>query len=160
MDIRLPEIATDLLLNIINIIILFVIVKTIVYKPVKKFLDERTARVKGAMDEAEKLSGEANEVLKQKDKILSSAKLEGDKLKKEALKEAGKNAENIINDAKETANKLKSDAEKEIKAEKENMLLSSKNEIADVAVSIAERILDREINEEDNKKIVDDFFGA
>ncbi len=160
MDIRLPEIATDLLLNIINIIILFVIVKAIVYKPVKKFLDERTARVKGAMDEAEKLSGEANEVLKQKDEILSSAKLEGDKLKKEALKEAGKNAENIINDAKETANKLKSDAEKEIKAEKENMLLSSKNEIADVAVSIAERILDREINEEDNKKIVDDFFGA
>lgn len=160
MDIRLPEIATDLLLNIINIIILFVIVKAIVYKPVKKFLDERTARVKGAMDEAEKLSGEANEVLKQKDEILSSAKLEGDKLKKEALSEAGKNAENIINDAKETANKLKSDAEKEIKAEKENMLLSSKNEIADVAVSIAERILDREINEEDNKKIVDDFFGA
>ena len=46
----------------------------------------------------------------------------------------------------------------EIKSQKENMIHSSKNEIAELAVNIAEKILERETNEEDTKRIINDFF--
>ena len=42
----------DLILNILNIVILFVIVRFLVYKPVKKFMDARTARVTAAAEDA------------------------------------------------------------------------------------------------------------
>ena len=60
-NVSIPEIARDFIINIINIIILFVIVKALVYKPVKKFLDARNVKLSNARLEAEKLLNEAEE---------------------------------------------------------------------------------------------------
>ncbi len=159
MNINLSETAVDLILNIINIVILFVVVRALVYKPVHKFLSERTARVNEETAKAQKMLDEANETLSRKDEIIKESELKGEELANKAYREAKQNADTIIADAKLEAKKIKEKAEADISAQRENMLASAKNEIAELAVGIAERILKREVNEKDNEKIVEDFFG-
>lgn len=159
MSFDLKEIGFNLLLNIINIIILFVIVKLIVYKPVKDFLDKRKAKIAEDTQKAEKLMETANETLSEKDRLIEEGRRKGEELATKAYEEARLSADSIINEAKKDAKEIKQKAEAEIVAEKENMIKSSKNEIAELSVSIAEKILSREINDKDNQKIVDDFFA-
>lgn len=160
MNINLSETAVDLLINILNIIILFVIVKALVYKPVRKFLDERTAKVNEETTKAQKILDEANVTLKMKDSILEEGRKTAEEEASKIYEEARANADLIVDEAKKKAKALEEKANAEIKAEKETMIASSKDEIAEIAVNIAERILERETNEEDNKKIVDDFFNG
>ncbi len=159
MNINLPETAVDLLLNIINIIVLFIVVKALVYKPVKRFLDERSDRIAKETGAANELVEKANETLKIKDEILEEAKKKGEDLADKAYKEAKQSADSIIEDAKKKAKSIEDKAEEKAKAEKDKLLASSKDEIANLSITIAEKILKRETNQEDNQKILDEFFG-
>ena len=55
MNINLSETVVDLIINILNIVILFLIVKALVYKPVRKFLDDRRAKVNEETSKAQKI---------------------------------------------------------------------------------------------------------
>ena len=74
------------------------------------------------------------------------------------FEEAKNNADFIIAEAKKNAKTIEEKSAEEIKSQKENMIHSSKNEIAELAVNIAEKILERETNEEDTKRIINEFF--
>ena len=158
-DIVLTEIAKDLIINIINIIVLFFIVKLLVYKPVKKFLNERTANINSMNEQAKKSLDKAKEAESKRDEIIESGRKESEKLINDAGKLAKQNAEKIINNAKEDAEKILSKARKEIETEHNEMLNNAKEELTEMAVDISRLILKREVSAEDNKKTVDDFFA-
>ncbi|MBO4467783.1 MAG: F0F1 ATP synthase subunit B [Clostridia bacterium] len=158
MNFNLPDIAVDLLLNVINIVVLFIIVKALVYKPVKKFLDQRNQRIKDETAEAQKLTDAANETLSQKDSILEESREKGEAIAADIYKKAQQKANTIIAKAESDAKAMKEKAQSEIDAQKEDMIKSSKDDIADLSIEIAEKILQREVNKEDNKKIVEEFF--
>ena len=159
MNFKLPELAVDLLINIINIGVLFVIVKALVYKPVKKFLDERNLKIKEETEAAQKLVDAANETLSQKDEIVNEARIKGEEIASDLYKKARKKADGIIEKAKIEASEIKEKAQSEIAIQKEDMIKSSKDDIADLSIEIAEKILQREVNKDDNKRIVDEFFS-
>ena len=159
MNFKLSELATDLLLNIINIAILFVIVKALVYKPVKKFLDDRKLKIQQETEEAQKLVESANQTLSQRDEIFEQARIKGEEVASDAYKKARAKADGIVEKAKKEAAEIKEKAESEIAIQKEDMIKSSKDDIADLSIEIAEKILKREINKEDNQKIIDEFFS-
>ena len=159
MDFNLPELAVDLLLNLLNIAILFIIVKLLVYKPVKKFLDDRNEKIKREIEEAQKLKDSANETLSKKEELIKEGRAEGEAAASEMHKKAQEKADNIIKKAKSDAEKIISKANKEADTRKQEIIKSSRNEIADLSIEIAEKILEREVNAEDNRRIVDDFFG-
>ena len=159
MDFNLPELAVDLLLNLLNIVILFIIVKLLVYKPVKKFLDDRNEKIKREIEEAQKLKDSANETLSKKEELINEGRAEGEAAASEMHKKAQEKADNIIKKAKSDAEKIIAKANKEADTRKQEIIKSSRNEIADLSIEIAEKILEREVNAEDNRRIVDDFFG-
>ena len=158
MNINLSETAVDLIINILNIAILFIIVKAFVYKPVKKFLDDRRAKVNEETSKAQKILDEANDLLKTKDTVLEETRKNAEIEAQKTFEEAKNNADIIIAEAKKNAKAIEEKTAEELKSQRENMLHSSKNEIAELAVDIAERILERETNKEDTERIIDDFF--
>ena len=74
----------DLILNILNIVILFVIVRFLVYKPVKKFMDARTARVTAAAEDAGAKAKAAEELSEQLRAQLADAANDADRIRNEA----------------------------------------------------------------------------
>lgn len=138
----------QILLHLFNFVILFSILYFLLYKPVKKFMDERIEHYK-KIDEEARMNLEESEKTKEKylDKLASveeeiSAKKE--KARKDIvasnavkIKEAEKKAEKIINDAREV-----------IERDKAKMLMEARNEISDIVISATEKLVVKSSTEE------------
>lgn len=158
-DIVISQVAKDLIINIINIVVLFVIVKALVYKPVKKFLSERTKRVSDTVNQAEEKLIEAENTVRRKDSIIAEGESKASAIISEAEDSAQKNASAIIEQANKKAEQIIEKARKNAKYEHDTMLNCAKEEIAGLAINISEQILLREVKKEDNQRIIDDFFA-
>ena len=156
-DIVISEVAKDLIINIVNIIVLFLIIKALVYKPVKKFLDDRTARVEAAAAKAKEQQAQIENTAKEGERIIADARTQADGIVSEAEQKAREKAERITARAQVAEQKNKALADS--KEEREEFIESAREDIAGLAVGISEKILCREVSEADNRKIVDDFFA-
>lgn len=154
------DLIADLLINIISIIVLYLVVKKLAYNPVKKFLDQRTSRVEAAKNEAEKNLSEATEMKEKYDAILKDC----ENAKADALKEGVLNAKEEANEILETARNqaatIIEKANKNAKQKEEELLANSRDEIVNLALDASSALLQRELDDDDNKKIIDDFLDS
>ena len=148
----------DLILNILNIVILFVIVRFLVYKPVKKFMDARTARVTAAAEDAGAKAKAAEELSEQLRAQLADAANDADRIRNEAAAAAKAQADNVLKEAGEQADRIVSEAKERAEAEREEVLSSLRSDIASSAEAIAGKILERKVSDEDTKRIAEEFF--
>ena len=128
-------------------VILIFVLKKYAWKPILSAVEEREEGIKNALDSAEKAKEEMKSLNADNERILHEAKLERDGL----LKEAREMKEKIINEAKESANK---DAEKilktareQIRNEKLKAITELKNEVANLSIEMAEKILKSELSD-------------
>ena len=89
---------------------------------------------------------------------LASARDEADTLVRTAAEEANRRGEAIVSDARQSAADLKRKAENEIAQERLKAYDALKNDISDMAVTIAGKVVGREINADDQSRLVDDFL--
>lgn len=156
MDLR--PIPMDMVINIINIFVLFIIFRKLLYKPVKQYMDKRSQKIQAELDNAQKQSEEAALSKQKLDAELKAAMGSKAKLMLEGEAAANKNAEEIIANAKLQAQQLLQDARETIAREQNQAIKAAKNDIVEIAVSIAEKLLQREVSLADNQKTVDEFF--
>lgn len=148
----------DLIINIINIILLFVIVRALAYKPVKKFLDDRRERIAAEKREAEEQKAKAEEMYSQYEQLLAENKNSRAEIMSIAERDAKASAAEIIENAKKTAREITDKARAETAKERETAVASLKKDVTGMAFDISERLLSREITDKDNQRIADDFF--
>jgi F-type H+-transporting ATPase subunit b len=144
--------------HILNVIILFIVLKFLLYKPILKFMKKRE---KSFSNKTETLDTREKELVQQKqqyDQMMSDAQTQAASILTRSNEMARDHARELIDDAKEQSRDMVLRARKEILIEKEQTQLEMKSEIVDMAVQIAEKVLKREVSKEDNKKIIDDFF--
>ncbi len=156
----LSDAAKDLIINIINIVVLFIIVKLLVYKPVKKFLNDRTERINAQKEEAKQLFLKAQETLDEHDKIIEEAKISAEEESKKILLEANENAAKIGNDAEKRAKEIIKAAKEDAEIEHKRAIENAKADIGDIAVGVSKSILSREITADDREKLVDEFLNS
>ena len=148
---QISDAVRDLIINIINIIVLFVIVKSLAYKPVKKFLDARKARIDESLKNAENKNAEAD--------ALKQSKQESDKIMGEAELSAQKRAAEITADADKKATDITEKARKDAEREYNERLAGLRADVTDIAFDISKKILSREVTDADNMAIADEFFS-
>ena len=154
----ISDAVKDLIINIINIIILFVIVRGLAYKPVKKFLDARKERVAKELSDAAAAKQNAEEEALKYKELTEKSKAEGTEIINEAERTAKQSAAEIIASAKQSAAEITEKARENAKREREAQVASMKDEIAELAFDISKQVLSREVTDEDNMRIADSFF--
>lgn len=154
MQIDIWEVAV----HVINTIILFVALRFLLYKPVVKFLKAREDRVTKQQEEAKEALMAAEEKRVASEKMLDEAQNKASVLVKASSEHARIHGEEIIKSAQLEAEDLKARAIKELEKEKKYALQSIKDDIADLSVRIAAKVLQRELTKEDNEKLVNEFF--
>jgi len=143
---------------IINFIILFVLLSVFLYKPVTKMLNERQAKIKESMEQAEAIKQQTaqteQEIRKQLENaqkeaqsILAQATQIGEKLKVEAKDIARKEAESII-----------TKAQAEIERQREKDIQELRAQFADIAILAAEKVIKENLDKDKNRKIIDDVL--
>lgn len=154
----ISDAVKDLIINIINIILLFVIVRTLAYKPVKKFLNDRRERIAAEKRDAEEQKAKAQEMYEQYERLLTENRNSRAEIISDAERAAKANAAEIIENAKKMAQEITDKARAETEKEREAAVASLKKDVTGMAFDISKRLLSREITDKDNQKIADEFF--
>lgn len=145
-------------IHILNVIILFVVLRALLYKPVLKFMKKRENSFAERIDELDKREKEIIRQEKEYAAMMAQADSEAAAIITKSNDMAKEHAREILDNAKEHARDLVIRAKKEIEAEKVQTRAELKSEITDMAVQIAEKMLQREVSLDDNRKIIDEFF--
>lgn len=128
------------------------------YKPLKKKINERNEYIENNIKESENKNKLAEENLKHSEEIIEQSEKEAGTIIQNAQKTAENKAQEVENDLTNVIEKQKLQAHKDIEAEREKMIKDAKETIVDTAISASKEILKREINKEDNDKIIDSFI--
>jgi len=138
--------------------VLFVLLRLILWKHVIRFLSERSARVRGEMDNAEKARQDAEALRLKYDEKIGDIEARGQELMRESQQKANEESDRIIKETRDKAREMIDDAEARIAEEKEQALDDVQEEIAHLATNMAARILEREVSVADSAHAVDEFF--
>lgn len=148
----------EILLYIINIIILFFFLRWLLYKPITKFLGDRTDRIQKQINEAAKKQAEAEQLKAKYDAMVADAHSLAAEIIDRGKALADEQAEQILSDASAQAADMCERAEKQIEEQKRQAVLEMRQKVTDMAVQMAGKILEREVTYDDNKQIIDNFF--
>ncbi len=148
-----------IIISLCNLVILFLIIKKFLYKPVKKMIAERQNQLDKTYSEAEKTKLEAENDRREWSKRVSEAQNEADAIIENAQTQARRMGDKLTGDAKRRADGIISNAEEQAKLERKKAEDSVRKEIADVSVLIAEKMIGRTINESDRRNIIDEAIS-
>ena len=147
----------SLLAQIFATVVLFVCLFFLAYKPTKKFLNKRKELLNNEVEQTKKDREEAQLNKMESDKNIATSKKKAKEIVDAAKVEATSQANEILANADEEAKRRIKDSEDVIKHQKAQALEEIKGAITDVAFDATTKILEREVNEADNQKIIDDF---
>jgi F-type H+-transporting ATPase subunit b len=148
----------DFIEHALNLLILFVLLRTFLYKPVSKFMAEREANFAREREQIDASRDAANALKSQYETSMKNARLDAEHIAEERRKAAEREAGDLRMKAKQDAQGILSDAMQQAVAEREGMMNELKSQTAELAVDIAGKILEREVSKEDHQRIIDSFF--
>lgn len=149
----------QMLISLCNLIILFLILKKFLYKPVRRALEERKQAVEGVYADAQKALDTANASKAEYEHELAGIRERADSMLASATADANKRSEAILSDARERADGMMRQAKNDISLERRKAESGIRSEIADVSTALTEKLLAREINSDDHRKLIDDFLA-
>jgi F-type H+-transporting ATPase subunit b len=147
-----PSIAT-FLVTLVNIAILFVILRAVLFKPVTKFMADRSSKIEDCIAQAEHEKAQARQLLQQYEDQLKNAEAEAEAIIRSARENAGRESEYIIAEGKARAETMITAAQARIESEQQAARALFKAEAAALVVAAASRILARDLNLEDNRRL-------
>ena len=144
--------------SIANLLILTLILKKFLFKPVQNILAARQGQVDELYDAAEKTKASAEEDKKLYNAKLAGAVEEAEQIVRTATQRADRQSDEIIADANRKAAETMKRAEEDIEQAKKKAMDDLKNEISDISVQIAESVVGRELNGDDHRDLIDSFI--
>ncbi len=149
----------EMLFSLLNLLILFLLVKKFLYQPVKKMLAQRQETIDNEYKQAEDAKEKALSDQKTYEEKLSNAESEANSLIQSAVQSAEQREHEILADAKEKADGILRQAEADAKLEMKKAEQTIREEIINVGTLLAGKMLEREINAQDHKKMIDSFIN-
>lgn len=141
-----------------NMLITFAVLKHFLFKPVKQMIDDRQQEIDTMYADAAAAKQKAAALEEEYQAHLQSIKQEQENLLREAAVRAQKREEEIVNAARAEAQALRTAAEADVAQERKKAVNDLKNEIGDIAVEIASKVVEREINKADHQALIDEFI--
>ncbi len=145
-------------LHVLNVVIMFFVLRLLVYKPILRFMKKRENSFSDKADDLDEREKRLIQQKEQYDQMMSDAHNEAASIIARSNDMARDHAREILDNAKDHARSLVVRAKREIEAEKIQTRQDMKTDIAEMSIQIAEKVLAREISLDDNRKIIDDFF--
>lgn len=148
----------QIIFMLVNILVLYFLMKRYLFTPMGNFLESRRNEIKSNLEDAEQKKKEAEELrasyeqklesaTEEAQQIIKDARKRGDELKAEAKQEAKEEAEHMINKAKE-----------EIQMERNKAIAALKDEVADMTVVVASKIVEENLDDEKHKELVKKYL--
>jgi F-type H+-transporting ATPase subunit b len=143
---------------VVNFIILFVILSLVAYKPIVKMLNERQAKIRESMEQAEKIRQDTARSEEEIKAHLETARKEGQNVIAQATQIGERLKEEAKQGARQEAESLVAKARGEIQREREKSTEELRAEFADIAILAAEKVINETLDKKKHRKIIDDVL--
>ena len=147
------------LTQVIVVLATAAVVIFLAYKPLKKKLKQRQDYIENNIKDSEDKKAQAEKKLLEADDAVTEAQKKAGDIIQEAQKTAELKAQSEQKALALSIENQKEQAHKDIEAERARMISEAHNQIVSTAIDASKQILGREVNEDDNKKMVDDFIN-
>jgi len=154
-----PEL-NELVYSLIAFAVLIFLFKKFGFKPIQDGLNARTERIRADLDQAEKAKTSAEGVLAEYTKQMGDAKAEADRIVDEARKQAEKVKADVLAKTNDEVGQLKAKATADIEAARTAALASLQGSVADIAIELAEKVVEKNLDRETNKRLIDSFIAT
>jgi F-type H+-transporting ATPase subunit b len=142
--------------TIITFLLLLTVLAKFAWKPLLNILKEREDFIKSSLNDAEKAQQELARLNAEGEVIINKARGEAQSILAQGKAAATKLKDETLNDAKEKANMVIADAEKQIQVQKEKAIAEIKGEVVNLSLSVAEKLIKKNLNADDNKALIDE----
>ena len=142
----------------ISLVVFLLIMMKYAMPPIMAALEGRETRIRESLEAAEVALAKAEAISKDNEKALREAEQTAHQIRKEAKEEAERIRAERVAKAKDEAEQIIEQAKVDIEQEKQSALLALRQEVAHLAIKSASMILDAELDEEKNKKLVDNYI--
>ena len=147
-----------LIAQICNLFIQLLLVKIFFLDKIKAILDQRREAADRQIADAEAAKAEAAAIKETYEQNMREAKAKADDLLLSAQKTATLRSEEIISQSQAAAAQMKSKASSDIEMEKKKAINDAKDEISGLAMAIAGKVVERELNAADQAQLIDRFL--
>ena len=147
-----------LIAQICNLFIQLFVFKKFFWEKIMAILDQRREAADKEISDAKAAHAEAAEIKATYEQNMKDAKAKAEDILMNAQKTATLRSEEIISQAQQTAAQIKSKASSDIEMEKKKAINDAKNEISGLALAIAGKVVERELNGADQADMIDRFI--
>ena len=148
----------SILVSLCNLLLLFLILKKFLYKPVKKLIADREEQVNAQFKAAAEAEASAKADKAAWEEKRESAAAEADAIIKNATVNAERRSDAIVAEAREKADGIVRQAQTQAELEHKKAEASIRQEIVDVSAVLATKMLEREVRTEDHRQMIDSFI--
>jgi F-type H+-transporting ATPase subunit b len=129
------------------------------YPMIKRTMNERTERIRGEIDEADKLKAEAASTLSQYQASVADAKAEAARIVDEARTAAEAVRADIIARAEAEANEIKAKGREDVEAGKARAIQELQAQVGDLTIALAEKVVERSLDDSTNRQLIDNYIN-
>ncbi len=145
--------------TLVSFFILLILLKKVAFPPILKGMKKREETIKQQLEEAQKTKKEAENLLGDYKRQLAEARSEAQKIINEG-KSLGENMrKEIVQKAQEESNQIVKRAQEEIELQKQKAILELQEKIADLSIMAATKIINKSLNTEDNRRLVEEYVS-
>ncbi|WP_288638482.1 F0F1 ATP synthase subunit B [uncultured Lentilactobacillus sp.] len=148
----------DMLFVMLTFLVLMWLIKLVAWKPVTKMMQDRSDKIVNDIDSAKESRTKAAELAQKRQAELDKARDDANGIINNAKQTGQRQREQIVEDARNEASNLKSSAEKDIEQQRQEALANSRKDVASLSIEIASKIISKELNEDDQKGLVDSYI--
>ena len=147
------------LFTFLNTLTVIIVGTKFLFKPIMKMIQDRQQEIDDMYAKADTAKESALAMESEYREKLSAAQDTSERIVKEAVSRGQAREEEIVRNANLEASKIMDKAAADIAMEKKKAIDDAKNEISDIAIAIAEKVVGREITDTDQTKLVEEFLN-
>lgn len=145
--------------NIVNILVLFLLLKHFLFKPITEMMESRTAEIENNLKDAEEQKRKAQDLTAQYQQKLEGAKAEAAQIVSDARQQGQKEYDALLKTAAQDARKEQERSRADMEREREEMLRGVQENVTELVLLTASKLSQKELDEESDRKLVDAFLS-
>ena len=142
--------------TIVTFLVLFALLAKFAWRPLLQALESRQERIRKALEDAERARQELERLQQESAKIMQQARAEAESIVTQTRADAERLREELKHKAKDEADNILRNAQQQIQLQTRQAIQQIRHEVADIAVLLASKLLERNLVKEDNARLIDE----
>lgn len=147
-----------MIFNLVNTLILYKIIKKFLFQPVNKMINDRKADIEKDYNDANDALSKADDLKRSYEIKLNQSDEEAKAIINNAKNRADFKYQEIVSEAKNQADNIMKRADEEIKLASQKAIDNIKNEVADMVVLTASKVINKELDKQGHEQLIESFL--